>query len=47
MQALVDEALDAGAIGLSTGTFYPPAVNGADRRDHRGGPVAARRDALY
>ena len=26
MQALVDEALQAGAIGLSTGTFYPPAV---------------------
>ena len=26
MQALVSEALAAGAIGLSTGTFYPPAV---------------------
>ena len=26
MQALLVEALDAGAIGLSTGTFYPPAV---------------------
>jgi N-acyl-D-amino-acid deacylase len=26
MRALVEEALDAGAIGLSTGTFYPPAV---------------------
>ena len=26
MQALLAEALDAGAIGLSTGTFYPPAV---------------------
>jgi N-acyl-D-amino-acid deacylase len=26
MQALVAEALAAGAIGLSTGTFYPPAV---------------------
>jgi N-acyl-D-amino-acid deacylase len=26
MQALVEEALQAGAIGLSTGTFYPPAV---------------------
>ncbi|HEX7436599.1 MAG TPA: amidohydrolase family protein, partial [Caldimonas sp.] len=26
MQALLSEALAAGAIGLSTGTFYPPAV---------------------
>lgn len=26
MQAMVEEALRAGAIGLSTGTFYPPAV---------------------
>ncbi|MGZ5250065.1 MAG: N-acyl-D-amino-acid deacylase family protein [Caldimonas sp.] len=26
MRALVGEALAAGAIGLSTGTFYPPAV---------------------
>ena len=26
MQALVEEAMQAGAIGLSTGTFYPPAV---------------------
>jgi N-acyl-D-amino-acid deacylase len=26
MQALLQEALDAGAVGLSTGTFYPPAA---------------------
>lgn len=26
MQRLVAEALDAGAVGLSTGTFYPPAA---------------------
>ena len=26
MQGLVEEALQAGAIGLSTGTFYPPAI---------------------
>ena len=26
MQVLVEEAMQAGAIGLSTGTFYPPAV---------------------
>lgn len=27
MRALVQEAMEAGAIGLSTGTFYPPAVH--------------------
>ena len=27
MQRLVAEALDAGAVGLSTGTFYPPAAH--------------------
>ena len=26
MRSMVDEALDAGAIGVSTGTFYPPAA---------------------
>lgn len=26
MRRLLDEALDAGAIGMSTGTFYPPAA---------------------
>ncbi|WP_088282748.1 amidohydrolase family protein [Ideonella sp. A 288] len=26
MQGLLQEALDAGAVGLSTGTFYPPAA---------------------
>ncbi len=26
MQALLSEAMDAGAIGLSTGTYYPPAA---------------------
>jgi N-acyl-D-amino-acid deacylase len=26
MRALVEEAMQAGAIGLSTGTFYPPAL---------------------
>ena len=29
MRALVHEALEAGAIGMSTGTFYPPARQGA------------------
>lgn len=27
MQALLDEALAAGAIGISTGTYYPPAAH--------------------
>jgi N-acyl-D-aspartate/D-glutamate deacylase len=27
MQALLDEALEAGAFGMSTGTFYPPAAH--------------------
>jgi N-acyl-D-amino-acid deacylase len=27
MQAFVEEAMQAGAIGLSTGTFYPPAAH--------------------
>jgi N-acyl-D-amino-acid deacylase len=27
MNALLDEALDAGAIGISTGTYYPPAAH--------------------
>ena len=26
MQALLSEAMDAGAVGLSTGTYYPPAA---------------------
>lgn len=30
MQRLVQEALDAGALGMSTGTFYPPAVRATD-----------------
>ncbi len=35
MQALLVEALDAGAIGLSTGTFYPPAVKASTGRSSR------------
>ena len=27
MQALLEESLEAGALGLSTGTFYPPAMH--------------------
>ena len=40
MQTLLREALDAGAIGLSTGTFYPPALKASTARDHRGRPAA-------
>jgi N-acyl-D-amino-acid deacylase len=45
MQALLAEALDAGAFGMSTGTFYPPAAHattqeiidvGAPMRTHGG-----------
>ena len=38
MRAHVEEAMSAGAIGMSTGTFYPPATKCHHRRDHRGGP---------
>jgi len=47
MQALVAEALDAGAIGLSTGTFYPPAAKApTDEIIAVGEPLRAR-GALY
>ncbi|WP_240324734.1 N-acyl-D-amino-acid deacylase family protein [Trinickia diaoshuihuensis] len=31
MQALLSEAMDAGAVGLSTGTYYPPAAAATTR----------------
>lgn len=47
MQALVEEAMQAGAIGLSTGTFYPPAVKATtDEIIEVGRPLSARK-ALY
>ena len=47
MQALVDEAIDAGAIGLSTGTFYPPATKATtDEIIEVGRPLSARRRPL-
>ena len=47
MRALLDEALDAGAIGLSTGTFYPPALKASTEEIIEvGRPLSARR-ALY
>ncbi|MCL4746228.1 MAG: D-aminoacylase [Burkholderiaceae bacterium] len=47
MQALLEEALRAGAIGLSTGTFYPPAVKATTEEIIEvGRPLSAHR-ALY
>lgn len=47
MQAHVSEALEAGAIGLSTGTFYPPAAHATTEEIIAvGRPLSAHR-ALY
>ena len=34
MQQMLDEALRAGAIGLSSGTFYPPAAHASAEENH-------------
>ncbi|MGA0569119.1 N-acyl-D-amino-acid deacylase family protein [Variovorax sp. VNK109] len=47
MQALVQEALDAGAIGMSTGTFYPPAVKATTEEIIEIGRPLTARNALY
>jgi N-acyl-D-amino-acid deacylase len=47
MQALVEEALQAGAIGLSTGTFYPPAVKATTEEIIEVGRPLTARKALY
>ncbi|MDQ6640094.1 MAG: D-aminoacylase [Pseudomonadota bacterium] len=47
MQALVAEALDAGAIGMSTGTFYPPAVKATTEEIIEVGRPVGARGALY
>lgn len=47
MQALVEEALEAGAIGLSTGTFYPPAVKATTEEIIEVGRPLSARKALY
>jgi len=47
MRALVEQALQDGAIGMSTGTFYPPATAATtDEIIEVGRPLTARR-ALY
>ena len=47
MRALIAEALDAGAIGLSTGTFYPPAVRATTEEIIEVGRPLTARGALY
>jgi N-acyl-D-aspartate/D-glutamate deacylase len=42
MRAQLHAALQAGAIGLSTGTAYPPADGRHHRGDHRRRPAAGR-----
>ncbi|MDW5442194.1 D-aminoacylase [Polaromonas sp. SM01] len=47
MQALVEEAMQAGAIGMSTGTFYPPAVKATTEELIAVGRPLTARKALY
>lgn len=47
MRALVEEALQAGAIGLSTGTFYPPAAAATTEEIIEVGRPLTARQALY
>ena len=47
MQALLVEALDAGAIGLSTGTFYPPALKASTAEIVEVGRPLSARQGLY
>lgn len=47
MQALLAEALDAGALGLSTGTFYPPAASATTEEIIAVGRPLGERDGLY
>jgi N-acyl-D-amino-acid deacylase len=47
MQALVTEALEAGAIGLSTGTFYPPAAKATTEEIIAVGQPLTAHNALY
>lgn len=47
MQALLEEALEAGALGLSTGTFYPPAAHAPTEEIVEVGRPLTPRKALY
>jgi N-acyl-D-amino-acid deacylase len=47
MQAMVEEAMQAGAIGLSTGTFYPPAVHASTEEIIEISRPLSARKAIY
>lgn len=47
MQQLLEEALDAGALGLSTGTFYPPAMHAPTEEIIEVGRPLSAHGALY
>jgi N-acyl-D-amino-acid deacylase len=47
MRALLDESLQAGAIGMSTGTFYPPAFAATTEEIIEVGRPLTGRQALY
>lgn len=47
MRALVEDALNAGAIGLSTGTFYPPSAHATTEEIIGIGRPLTARNALY
>jgi N-acyl-D-amino-acid deacylase len=47
MRALLTQALDEGALGLSTGTFYPPAVHASTEEIIAVGRALTGRGALY
>lgn len=47
MQGMVEEAMQAGAIGMSTGTFYPPATAATTEEIIEVGRPLSARKALY
>lgn len=47
MRAMVEEAMQAGAIGLSTGTFYPPAAAASTEEIIEVSRPLSSRQALY
>lgn len=47
MRSLVEEAMQAGAIGMSTGTFYPPATAASTEEIIEVGRPLTARKALY
>ena len=47
MRQLLDEALQAGAIGMSTGTFYPPAAHASTEEIIAVGRPLSTHQALY